>query len=111
MRLIDANALELILSNAIGMMMTMAKALDCEDDPEIQMEIKAYTDILNGVKEQQTIEPERPTEPIRCKDCKHWKRQVGPVSDGLGDCTYHGWELVTSNGYCFWAERRADSDD
>lgn len=55
-RMIDADALELILNNAIEMMVTMAKALDSEDDPEIQMEIKAYTDILNGVKEQPTIE-------------------------------------------------------
>ncbi len=77
MRLIDADALELILSNAIEMMRTMAKALDSEDDPEIQMEIKAYTDILDGVKEQSTIE-ERKTgrwmridkTKVKCSNCE-----------------------------------------
>ena len=36
----------------------MAKFLDAEDDPETQMEIKAYTDIANGIKDMPTIEPE-----------------------------------------------------
>ena len=54
-RLIDGNQLETILANAIAMCTTVAEALECKDDPEIKMEIKAYTDILNGVKEQPTI--------------------------------------------------------
>lgn len=59
MRAIDADALERILRNAITIMKSVTVALDVEDDKEFQMEIKAYTDILNGVKEQPTIEPER----------------------------------------------------
>ena len=59
MRAIDGDALESILRNAITIMKSMTVALDAEDDKEFQMEIKAYTDILNGVKEQPTIEPER----------------------------------------------------
>lgn len=59
MRLIDADALIEILTTAIRTMEGMAKFLGAEDDPEIKMEIKAYTDILEGVKEQPTIEPER----------------------------------------------------
>ena len=59
MRLIDADVLIEILTTAIRNMKGMAKFLNAEDDPEIKMEIKAYTDILNGVKEQPTIEPER----------------------------------------------------
>ena len=57
-RLIDANAFEINLINAIMLMKNMAKAIGLEDDPAIQAEIKAYQDILNGVKEQPTIEPE-----------------------------------------------------
>lgn len=56
-RLIDADVLIEILTTAIRNMKGMAKFLNAEDDPEIKMEIKAYTDILNGVKEQPTIEP------------------------------------------------------
>ena len=54
-RLIDAVTLEEILTAAIITMETVVKFLRIEDDPEIKMEIKAYTDILNGVKEQLTI--------------------------------------------------------
>ena len=54
-RLIDAESLEEILTTAIRNMKGVAKFLGVEDDPEIKMEIKAYTDILNGVKEQLTI--------------------------------------------------------
>ena len=59
MRPIDADALTEILTTAIRNMEGLAKFIGCEDDPEIKMEIKAYRDILNGVKEQPTIEPER----------------------------------------------------
>lgn len=57
-RLIDADVLIELLTTAIRNMKGMAKFLNAEDDPEIKMEIKAYTDILNGVKEQPTIEPD-----------------------------------------------------
>ena len=58
MRLIDADALIEILGTAIRNMQGVVKFIGAEDDPELKMEIKAYTDILNGVKEQPTIEPE-----------------------------------------------------
>lgn len=56
-RLIDADALMELLTTAIRNMRGMAKFLGAEDDPEIQMEIKAYTDIANGVKDMPTIDP------------------------------------------------------
>lgn len=60
-RLIDADALMEILTTAIRNMKGMAKFIGAEDDPEIQMAIKAYTDIADGVKNMPTIEPERKT--------------------------------------------------
>ena len=98
MRAIDADALERILSNAIGMMELVAQDFDMEDDKEFQMEIKAYTDILNGVKEQPTIEPAL----IRCKDCKHAKE------DALCGGYWCNGKAVTSYHYCGYAERRTD---
>lgn len=68
MRAIDADALEELLTTAIRNMQGVAKFIGAEDDPEIKMEIKAYTDILEGVKEQPTIEPERKP---ACAGCKH----------------------------------------
>lgn len=58
MRLIDADVLMEILTTAIRNMKGIAKFLDAEDDPEIQMEIKAYMDIANGIKDMPTIKPE-----------------------------------------------------
>ena len=66
-RLIDADALMELLTTAIRNMRGVAKFIGCEDDPEIKMEIKAYTDIANGVKDMPTIEPEPKW--IPCKEC------------------------------------------
>lgn len=60
-RLIDGDELMEMLTTAIRNMKGVARFLDAENDPEIQMEIKAYTDIANGVKDMPTIEPERKT--------------------------------------------------
>lgn len=67
MRLINGEELEKLLKLSIAHMKVVAKNLEIEDDPEIQMEIKAYTDILNGVKDMPSAQPEI----VRCKDCKH----------------------------------------
>jgi hypothetical protein len=55
MRLIDADQLEQTLTGAINMMTAMAAAIGAEEDEGVQMELKAYKDILDGVKGQETI--------------------------------------------------------
>ena len=55
MRLIDAEVLEKELERAIMFQEAMAKTLGIDDDEAVQAELKAYKDILNGVKEQPTI--------------------------------------------------------
>ena len=55
MRLIDADKLEQTLTGAINMMTAMAAAIGAEEDEGVQMELKAYKDILDGVKEQETV--------------------------------------------------------
>jgi hypothetical protein len=43
---------------------------------------------------------------IRCKDCKHWNPQLKTANgNGLGSCDFHNVALVTSEGFCYWAER------
>ena len=84
MRAIDADELMELLTTAIRNMEGVAKFIGAEDDPEIRMEIKAYTEIANGVKDMPTIEPERKTgkweiyvispfdgEGCRCSECKY----------------------------------------
>jgi hypothetical protein len=49
---------------------------------------------------------------IRCKDCKHWNLQVGNIKgDGLGSCDFHNVNLVTGEGFCYWADRRGEEDE
>ena len=56
MRLINAENLEKTLEAAITMMEKMASAIGAEDDEGIQMELKAYKDILGGIKEEAPVE-------------------------------------------------------
>ena len=74
MRLIDADVLENQLEEAISLQGIMALALGTDD--EIEAEIKAYKDILNGVKEQQTIPYDMKWNPD-CEDC---------LPEGINDC-------------------------
>ena len=68
MRLIDADVLENQLEEALSLQGIMALALGTDDD-EIKAEIKAYNDILNGVKEQPTIPFDMKWNPD-CEDCR-----------------------------------------
>lgn len=68
MRLIDADVLENQLEEAISLQGIMALVLG-EGDESIQAEMKAYKDILNGVREQPTIPYDMKWNPD-CEDCK-----------------------------------------
>lgn len=69
-------------------------------------DVKKVTDEV--VKEIKKL-PSAQTEIIRCKDCKHWTQSMGKMKGyGLGRCDFHDADLVTCNGYCYWAERRTD---
>ena len=56
MRLIDADILENEIEQAIALQKAMAETLEIENDESVQAELKAYMDILEGVKEQPTVE-------------------------------------------------------
>lgn len=76
MRLIDADVLEKEIENAIALQKVMAETLEIEDDESAKAELKAYEDILDGVKEQQTIPYDMKWNPD-CEDC---------LPDGIDDC-------------------------
>ena len=94
MRLIDADAVMEILTTAIRNMEGIAKFLGAEDDPEIQMEIKAYTDIANGINDMPTIETER----------NKGKWTLLPDGNALcserGYMQVHAWDLEGWDNYC-----------
>lgn len=55
MRLIDGDEIEEILMGAISIQEKVAAVLGLEKDEFAQGELKAYRDILKGVKEQPTV--------------------------------------------------------
>ena len=53
--------------------------------------------------------PSAQPEIIRCNSCKYWTQSTGRMKGyGLGRCDFHDADLVTCNGFCYWAERRID---
>ena len=72
----------------------------------------SYTDPLNvltEVRDRLKALPSAQLEIIRCNSCKHWTQSTGKMKGyGLGRCDFHDVDLVTCNGFCYWAERRTD---
>lgn len=56
MKLIDAEKLKSTLLMSINMMEAAMKEFHLEDNEGLQGELKAYEDILNGVKEMETLD-------------------------------------------------------
>lgn len=56
--LIDRSELVKNLEMTIELMQALVKALNAEDDPEMKGELKAYSDILDGVKEMPSAQPD-----------------------------------------------------
>ena len=103
MRLIDADTLMEILTTAIRNMKGMAKFIASEDDPEIQMEIKAYTDIADGVKDMPTIDPERKTGRWIVSDDKYWHTCPfcnADIDVSMGTGVYVDNDEVNHVNYC-----------
>ena len=65
MRLIDADALLMKMNVAIAILEGTMKNLGLQDDAECQMELKAYRNIRDGIKDEPTAEPTAQPEP-------HW---------------------------------------
>jgi len=62
---------------------------------------------LREIVEQIEDLPSAQPEVIRCNSCKYWTQSTGKMTGyGLGRCDFHDADLVTCNGYCYWAERR-----
>jgi len=77
MRPIDADALLKKMNLAIVMLKHAITDLDCEDDPELVMELKAYQDIRDGIKDEPTVEPEN-----LCDRCRFTFFEKGEEDDG-----------------------------
>lgn len=45
--------------------------------------------------------------PVRCKDCKHWLKDVAGCTDMVGRCEWANY-MVGAVGYCVYGERKDD---
>lgn len=77
MRAIDGDELIKRLNLAIAILKIQNKNLDVEDDAESQMELKAYRDMRDSIKEMPTIEERkkgkwiwRTNDIYRCSECE-----------------------------------------
>jgi hypothetical protein len=85
--------------------LTFAEEQNCEG--HVAWSAKAvYSEVMEGVLLDL---PSAQSDIIRCNACKHWTQTTGNMPGfGLGDCDYLNAKLVSCNGFCYWAERRAD---
>ena len=95
---------------AINLLKGLEQSLDdyCELNDEgkaaFRMAIEAL-ELFGNAEQLPSAQPEI----IRCNSCKHWTQSTGKMKGyGLGRCDFHDVDLVTCNGFCYWAERRTD---
>ena len=46
---------------------------------------------------------------VRCRDCKHWLKDVPGCTDFVGRCELSNY-MVGATGYCVYGERRVNHD-
>ena len=46
---------------------------------------------------------------VRCRDCKHWLKDVPGCTDFVGRCELANY-MVGATGYCVYGDRRADDE-
>ena len=63
-------------------------------------------DIIAAIAGQPAVDA---VEVVRCKDCKHWLKDVAGCTDFVGRCEFANY-MVGATGYCSYGERK-DSDD
>jgi len=49
-------------------------------------------------------------EVVRCKDCKHWLKDVVGCTDAIGRCEWANY-MVGAVGYCVYGERKENETD
>ena len=68
-----------------------------------------YNDGIDFAISKLSVLPSAQPEIIRCNSCKYWTQTTGNMKGyGLGRCDFHDADLVTCQGFCYWAERRTD---
>ena len=81
---------------------SMQKCLDESPDKKHSVGYCAFESIIEGLKQEPTVDA---VEVVRCKDCKHWLKDVPLCTDDIGRCRFANY-LVGGNAYCVYGERK-----
>ena len=46
---------------------------------------------------------------VRCRECKHWKKDVEGCTEFVGRCAYANY-MIGANGYCLYGERKEGAE-
>ena len=88
MRLIDADALEAVMRVAINGMKLTAKLFGISGEDEVSDTLKAYEDILDGIKEQPTVEADDGWIPCSERLPEKYGWYLCSLKDGRVNCYY-----------------------
>ena len=58
--------------------------------------------MIDGLKRQPQVDA---VDVVRCKDCKHWLKDVPGCTDFVGRCEWANY-MIGAVGYCVYGERR-----
>ena len=58
--------------------------------------------IVNLIKDTPAVDA---VEVVRCKECKHWLKDIAGCTENVGRCEWANW-MVGENGYCVYGERK-----
>ena len=61
--------------------------------------------MIDGLKRQPQADA---VDVVRCKDCKHWLKDVPGCTDFVGRCEWANY-MIGAVGYCVYGERRSDN--
>lgn len=61
-------------------------------------------DVIAAIAGQPSVDA---VEVVRCKDCKHWLKDVAGCTDSVGRCEWANY-MIGAVGYCVYGERRTE---
>ena len=70
-----------------------------------------YLDTLDGSYDKASIDlvANGVVPVVKCRDCKHWLKDVPGCTDFVGRCELANY-MVGATGYCVYGDRKADDD-
>jgi hypothetical protein len=86
----------------------LKKAILAEPWKDQNNAVRLTVDYINIIiDEQPTVDA---VEVVRCKDCKHWLKDVPGCTDAIGRCRFGNY-MVGAAGYCVYGERKTNEAD